>query len=286
MKKALSLLLMLCMLVSTVAPTLVFAEAKQPVIVLDGKLDEAYYANASWFADGLWQTSGEGAPMIEDIDIKYTTCTDADYIYLTIQVTDEVAFYYPLESQAWSQIGATDFRLWFKGDGMESRIFYDLLWDGKQLVPFRQKVLTDELNFAFNTDGGVLTLELAVAKADLSVTEYYEMMVTYSAPDFGEGDKSGYNAFHMTEADSFLSGWSANTSMYVTYYCADYESDVPTEPVEPEEPTPEEPTPEEPVEICPENSSNVSSSEYLGDDFYFGDTLCYCLTNYSYNGGR
>ena len=62
-------------------------------------------------------------------------------------------------------------------------------------------------------------------------------------------------------------------------------SDVP--PPSGEEPKPEEPTPEEPVEMCPENSSNVSTSEYLGDSFYSSDNLlCYCLTNYSYNGSE
>ena len=248
-------------------PSVPSTETVEEVITIDGKLDDTGYTKATWFNKGVWQTidtvDADGnvttvAPVLKDNDIKYTTRTDADNIYLAIQVTDEVVLTTALDPEykndvsKFSQAGATNFRLWFLGDGMEKRTFYDLLWDGEKLVAFREKVDTEEIKFAFNTDGGVLTLELAIAKASLSITDSYKMMVTYSAPDFGEGEKIGYNAFHMTEfvrgEDGKLAeGWSGNDAMYVAYNDADvvlgsYEVDVDAPSTEPSEEPSEEPS--------------------------------------------
>ena len=245
-------------------PSVPSTETVEEVITVDGKLDDTGYEKATWFNKGVWQSvdtvDADGnvtkvAPVLEGIDIKYTTRTDAENVYLAIQVTDEVAFKTALDPNAYDQSGATNYRLWFLGDGMEKRTFYDLLWDGEKLVTFREKVATEEITYAFNTDGGVLTLELSIAKASLSITDSYKMMVTYSAPDFGEGENVGYNAFHMTEfvrgEDGKLAeGWSGNDSMYVAYNDADvvlgsYEIDV--EPVDPpsDEPSKDEPSKDE-----------------------------------------
>ncbi len=236
----------------------------EEVITVDGKLDDTGYTKATWFNKGVWQTidkiNEDGtttvAPVLKDIDIKYTTRSDAENIYLAIQVTDEAVLVKELDPTAWDQSGATNFRLWFLGDGMETRTFYDLLWDGEKLLPHRQKVATDELTFALGTDGGVLTLEVKIAKASLNITDSYKMMVTYSAPDFGEGDNVGYNAFHMTdfvrgEDGALAEGWSGNDAMYVEYKDTDvvlgtYEAE--------KEPTTSEDVSSEPEESKPADS--------------------------------
>ncbi len=255
-------------------------ETVEEVITIDGKLDDTGYTKAYWFDQGVWQTidktNEDGttvvAPVLADIDIKYTTRSDAENIYIAIQVTDEAVLVKELDPAAWDQSGATNFRLWFLGDGMETRTFYDLLWDGEKLVPHREKKATEELIFDLGTDDGVLTLEVKIAKASLNITDSYKMMVTYSAPDFGEGENVGYNAFHMTdfvrgEDGALAEGWSGNDAMYVEYMDNDvilgtYEVEVDKpdtsdeESSEPEESKPEESKPEEskPAESKPEES--------------------------------
>ena len=257
-------------------------ETVEEVITIDGKLDDTGYTKATWFNKGVWQTVTEGAPILENIDIKYTTRSDAENIYLAVQVTDEVVFETALDPEyvndpnKFSQAGATNYRLWFMGDGMTERTFFDLLWDGEKLVAFEKKAITDKIDFAFNTDDGVLTLELSIAKASLSITDSYKMMVTYSAPDFGEGETVGYNAYHMTEfvrgEDGALADkWSSTDVMYVAYNDADvvlgtYEVEV-EKPETSEDTSSEESKPEEskPEESKPEESKPETSKPQTGD---------------------
>ena len=161
--------------------------------------------------------------MIADLDVQYTVRSDDDNIYLTIKVNQGVDFAAALDpNAAFTQVGATDFRLWFLGDGMETRTFYDLLWDGEAFVPFREKVATEELTFAAETGDDYINLEIAIAKSSLNITDSFKLMVTYSTPNCVKADGTvAYNAFHMTACDEMPSGWSGNADAYETYACAD-----------------------------------------------------------------
>ena len=192
-------------------------ETMMETIVVDGKLDDTGYTNAVWFSDGIWQ--GQNDPQTADLDIAYTVRSDDNNIYLTIKVNQGVDFDTPLDLNAWNQVGATDFRIWLKGDGMESRTFYDLLWDGEVFVPFRQKVATEELTFAAGTGENNINMEIAIAKSSLSITDSFQLMVTYSSPYCGDSENFAYNAFHMTACEEMPSGWSSNTDAYETYVC-------------------------------------------------------------------
>ena len=197
--------------------------AEKETIKIDGKLNDDGYDKAVWFADGLWQSNKETDPVIADLDVQYTVRSDDDNIYLTIKVNQGVAFAAALDpNAAFTQVGATDFRLWFLGDGMETRTFYDLLWDGEAFVPFREKVATEELTFAAETGDDYINLEIAIAKSSLKITDSFKLMVTYSTPDCVKPDgTTAYNAFHMTACDEMPSGWSGNADAYETYACAD-----------------------------------------------------------------
>ena len=199
-------------------------ETPAGTINVDGKLDENAYDNAVWFDKGVWQSVNEY--QFADLDIAYTTLADAENIYLAIRVNKGVDFATALNPDAWDQSGATNFRLWFKGDGMESRTFFDLLWNGEEFAPFLVKQPTEQMTFAATYGDDYIALEVKIAKADLSITDSFEMMVTYSTPYCGEGENLAYNAFHMTsfvrgEDGALPSGWSGNTSMYESYNVED-----------------------------------------------------------------
>ena len=199
------------------------APVVKETIKIDGKLNDDGYDKAVWFADGLWQSNKETDPVIADLDVQYTVRSDDDNIYLTIKVNQGVDFAAALDpNAAFTQVGATDFRLWFLGDGMETRTFYDLLWDGEAFVPFREKVATEELTFAAETGDDYINLEIAIAKSSLKITDSFKLMVTYSTPNCVKADGTvAYNAFHMTACDEMPSGWSGNADAYETYACAD-----------------------------------------------------------------
>ena len=199
------------------------APVVKETIKIDGKLNDDGYDKAVWFADGLWQSNKETDPVIADLDVQYTVRSDDDNIYLTIKVNQGVDFAAALDpNAAFTQVGATDFRLWFLGDGMETRTFYDLLWDGEAFVPFREKVATEELTFAAETGDDYINLEIAIAKSSLNITDSFKLMVTYSTPNCVKADGTvAYNAFHMTACDEMPSGWSGNADAYETYACAD-----------------------------------------------------------------
>ena len=199
------------------------APVVKETIKIDGKLNDDGYDKAEWFADGLWQSNKETDPVIADLDVQYTVRSDDDNIYLTIKVNQGVDFAAALDpNAAFTQVGATDFRLWFLGDGMETRTFYDLLWDGEAFVPFREKVATEELTFAAETGDDYINLEIAIAKSSLKITDSFKLMVTYSTPNCVKPDgTTAYNAFHMTACDEMPSGWSGNADAYETYACAD-----------------------------------------------------------------
>ena len=199
------------------------APVVKETIKIDGKLNDDGYDKAVWFADGLWQSNKETDPVIADLDVQYTVRSDDDNIYLTIKVNQGVDFAAALDpNAAFTQVGATDFRLWFLGDGMEKRTFYDLLWDGEAFVPFREKVATEELTFAAETGDDYINLEIAIAKSSLNITDSFKLMVTYSTPNCVRADGTvAYNAFHMTACDEMPSQWSGNADAYETYACAD-----------------------------------------------------------------
>ncbi len=188
-------------------------------IEIDGKLDDDGYDKAVWFSDGIWQ--GLNDPQIADLDIAYTVRSDDDNIYLAIKVNQGVDFEKAVDPAAWDQSGATNFRIWLLGDGMETRTFYDLLWDGEAFIPHRQKTATDELTFAAGIGDDYINMEIAIAKSSLNITDSFKLMVTYSTPHCGEGDNVKYNAFHMTACEEMPSGWSGNADAYESYNCAD-----------------------------------------------------------------
>ncbi len=197
------------------------APVVKETIEIDGKLDDDGYDKAVWFSDGIWQ--GLNDPQIADLDIAYTVRSDDDNIYLAIKVNQGVDFEKALDPAAWDQSGATNFRIWLLGDGMETRTFYDLLWDGEAFIPHRQKTATDELTFAAGIGDDYINMEIAIAKSSLNITDSFKLMVTYSTPHCGEGDNVKYNAFHMTACDEMPSGWSGNADAYENYICGDIE---------------------------------------------------------------
>lgn len=196
------------------------APVVKETIEIDGKLDDDGYDKAVWFSDGIWQTAN-GATL-EDLDVSYTVRSDDDNIYLTVKVNQGVDFEKALDPAAWDQSGATNFRIWLLGDGMETRTFYDLLWDGEAFVPFRQKTATDELTFAAGIGDDYINMEIAIAKSSLNITDSFKLMVTYSTPHCLNADgTTAYNAFHMTACEEMPSGWSGNADAYESYNCAD-----------------------------------------------------------------
>ena len=196
------------------------APVVKETIEIDGKLDDDGYDKAVWFSDGIWQTAN-GATL-EDLDVSYTVRSDDDNIYLTVKVNQGVDFEKALDPAAWDQSGATNFRIWLLGDGMETRTFYDLLWDGEAFVPFRQKTATDELTFAAGIGDDYINMEIAIAKSSLNITDSFKLMVTYSTPHCLKDDgTTAYNAFHMTACEEMPSGWSGNADAYESYNCAD-----------------------------------------------------------------
>ena len=196
------------------------APVVKETIAIDGKLDDDGYDKAVWFSDGIWQTAN-GATL-EDLDVSYTVRSDDDNIYLTVKVNQGVDFEKALDPNAWDQSGATNFRIWLLGDGMETRTFYDLLWDGEAFVPFRQKTATDELTFAAGIGDDYINMEIAIAKSSLNITDSFKLMVTYSTPHCLNADgTTAYNAFHMTACEEMPSGWSGNADAYESYNCAD-----------------------------------------------------------------
>ncbi|MBQ9794803.1 MAG: discoidin domain-containing protein [Clostridia bacterium] len=196
------------------------APVVKETIAIDGKLDDDGYDKAVWFSDGIWQTAN-GATL-EDLDVSYTVRSDDDNIYLTVKVNQGVDFEKALDPAAWDQSGATNFRIWLLGDGMETRTFYDLLWDGEAFVPFRQKTATDELTFAAGIGDDYINMEIAIAKSSLNITDSFKLMVTYSTPHCLNADgTTAYNAFHMTACEEMPSGWSGNADAYESYNCAD-----------------------------------------------------------------
>lgn len=198
------------------------APVVKETIEIDGKLDDDGYDKAVWFSDGIWQ-SATGATL-EDLDVAYTVRSDDDNIYLTIKVNQGVDFEKALDPAAWDQSGATNFRIWLLGDGMETRTFYDLLWDGETFIPHRQKTATDELTFAAGIGDDYINMEIAIAKSSLNITDSFKLMVTYSTPHCLNADgTTAYNAFHMTACDEMPSGWSGNADAYETYICGDIE---------------------------------------------------------------
>ena len=196
------------------------APVVKETIEIDGKLDDDGYDKAVWFSDGIWQTAN-GATLA-DLDVSYTVRSDDDNIYLTIKVNQGVDFEKALDLNAWDQSGATNFRIWLLGDGMETRTFYDLLWDGEAFVPFRQKTATDELTFAAGIGDDYINMEIAIAKSSLNITDSFKLMVTYSTPHCLNADgTTAYNAFHLTACEEMPSGWSGNADAYESYNCGD-----------------------------------------------------------------
>ncbi len=193
------------------------------LLVIDGLQNDAAYTNATWFEHGVWQ--GLNDPQIPDLYVAYATFADDENIYVSVMVEGQgVDYMTALDYENWDQTGATDFRIWLKGDGMETRTFYDLLWNGKAFEPFRQKAATDDMLFAATYGEDHIFLELKLNKQALAVTEYYDLMVTYSTPFCSDGYLLGYNAFHLTsfgygEDGKLPAGWSGNTIMYERYYC-------------------------------------------------------------------
>ncbi|MBR4053221.1 MAG: discoidin domain-containing protein, partial [Clostridia bacterium] len=223
-------------------------------IAIDGKLDDNGYDKAVWFSDGIWQ-SVNGATLA-DLDVSYTVRSDDDNIYLTIKVNQGVDFEKALDLNAWDQSGATNFRIWLLGDGMETRTFYDLLWDGEAFVPFRQKSATDELTFAAGIGDDYINMEIAIAKSSLNITDSFKLMVTYSTPHCLKDDgTTAYNAFHMTACEAMPSGWSGNADAYQSYNCADIALGTKVPSTEPDEPE----VPENEIEI------NVNNEGVLTD---------------------
>ncbi len=202
--------------------------ANGETLKVDGKLNDSAYDNAVWFTDGIWQSAT--APVIEDLEAAYTVRCDDENIYLTIKVNQGVDFKTALNPEKWDQSGATNFRIWALGDGMETRTFYDLLWDGENFIPHRQKVATDELTFATEIGDDFINLEIAIAKSTLNITDSFKLMVTYSTPYCGEGEDAKYNAFHMTACDEMPSNWSGTADAYNTYTCEDIKLIAPTTP--------------------------------------------------------
>lgn len=198
--------------------------AVEETIAIDGDLSDTGWKQASRFTRGVWQNTNY---ITDGMEASYAVRTDADNIYVAVKVNQAVQMYQTLEEMGKYDItGSTTFRVWMQGDGMESRIFYDIMWNGESFDTYRVKEATDELTVAANTDGDSIGLEFSVAKTSLLVTDSFGMMVTVANPFYGPADAQGYNAYHMTPnadaADGALpGGWSGSNVMYATYACAD-----------------------------------------------------------------
>lgn len=193
------------------------------LLSIDGKTDDAAYADATWYTLGVWQELND--PQVSDLEIAYATFFDEKSIYVSIKVGNKgVDFKNALDPANWDQSGATNFRIWLKGDGMEARTFYDLLWNGTVFEPFRQKKATEEILYAASYGDDFIVLETKIDKQTLMIEEHYDLMVTYSTPFCESSEEIGYNAFHMTsfhygEDGKLPAGWSSSTVLYERYSC-------------------------------------------------------------------
>ena len=202
---------------STVKPVV---PAVKETITVDGKLDDNAYKSAVWNDHGLWQKTGESDFIIEDLEASYTVRTDDDNLYVAIKVNQGADLKTPLDLAAWDQSGATDFRIWVLGDGMEARTFYDLLWDGEAFVLYHEKEASDDLTYVANVSDDAITLEVVAAKETLKIDSSFKLMVTYSTPYCG-GENGAYNAYHLTPCETMPGSWWSNTDAFAEYNCAD-----------------------------------------------------------------
>ena len=199
------------------------APVVKETIEIDGKLDDDGYDKAVWNSNGLWQKAGESDFVIEDIEASYTVRADDDNLYIAVKVNQGVDLKTPLDIANYNQDGATNFRIWVMGDGMDARTYYDLLWDGEAFALYKEKAASEELTYVANVSDDGITLEVAVAKEALKITDSFKLMVTYSTPYCG-GEEGAYNAFHLTPCESLegISWWGPNvTDTYAEFNCAD-----------------------------------------------------------------
>ncbi len=226
--------------------------APEPVaheITLDGKFDEALWANASTVDTVIWQGAkpNESWPKTA---ASYKVLADDENIYVALTVADKWNY-----KDTEYQKGATNFRIWMLGDAdyatENKRTFFDVtlkedgtlaLWYNTAADIRKQdgtgKIEAKAVSTATTEN---IAVEFKIKKSAINATNGFKMMVTYSSPAIVEGDKAPvYNALHITPKNDYVKddkgeyvldqnsgayklpeGWSASAVMYQEFVYAD-----------------------------------------------------------------
>ena len=207
-------------------------EVVEEVITVDGDLSDTGYDKAEWLTHNLWQNPKAAQP--DDRSMKMAVRTDADNIYVAIEVVGTIApnvlpeyaekLTGDLEANGaqtttYTQTGATSFRIWLRAN-KEERYLIDVQYLGEELgwvatrtiYPTGSTLTWDDLagllDIAVVYNEGVITAEFAVDKAAYGIESEFGIFTTFwdNYPDLVDDTyEEAYQTLHVCTEDTLTS---------------------------------------------------------------------------------
>ncbi len=202
------------------------------IVKLDGVLTDEEWKDADTVSSGLWQKTGDTDPQ-PAINTQYSVRADDKYVYVALKADKPWEYEKPYAAPDY-QTHATNFRIWFVGDkNYDAPIqYFDVYNENGTLKYYLAKEETDKIVAAADTKADTIAVEFRFEKATVNADKALKMMITYSSPYVTDGEKKGYNAFHITKADKLDGTWWNDSHLYTEHNLVE------------DEPAPVDPLPE------------------------------------------